>query len=225
MTSRTNARLAGFMFLFYIATGIAGMFVFGPATRGDGTAAKLASMVQHATLVRAGAAYSLLMMMNAIVLGVALYALTRDYDHDLALLALSCRFVEGMVATTGAVLTRLLLFVATAATTATGVEAAAATTVGAALLKLHGFTAQIGATAFAIGSTLFCYLFLRARTVPVSLAWLGLLASVLLVIALPLQISGVIAGPVTNYIWIPMAAFEITFAVWLLVKGVAAQAR
>ena len=46
-----------------------------------------------------------------------------------------------------------------------------------------------------------------------------------LVIALPLQISGVIAGPVTNYIWIPMAAFEITFAVWLLVKGVAAQAR
>ncbi len=78
MTQTTNARLAGFMFLFYIATGIAGMVVFAPATRGETTAEKLASVAQHATLVRAAAAYSLVMMMNPFVLAVALYALTRD---------------------------------------------------------------------------------------------------------------------------------------------------
>ena len=64
MTRRTNARLAGFMFLFYIATGIAGMALFAPATSGKGTAAKLVSVAQHATLTRLAAVYSLVMMMN-----------------------------------------------------------------------------------------------------------------------------------------------------------------
>lgn len=62
------------------------MVLFAPATRGDGTAAKLASVIQHATLVRFGAVYPLLMMMNALVLGVALYGITRLYDRELALL-------------------------------------------------------------------------------------------------------------------------------------------
>jgi hypothetical protein len=52
MTRKTNARLAGFMFLFYIVTGIANLFLFNQATSGEGTAAKLASIAQHATTVR-----------------------------------------------------------------------------------------------------------------------------------------------------------------------------
>ena len=221
MTRRTNARLAGFMFLFYIATGIAGMVLFAPATSGQGTAAKLASVAQHATLTRLAAVYSLVMMMNPFVLGVALYALTRDYDRDLALLALTCRITEGVIAVMSAVAKRALLSVATAAAGTTGPDAAAANALGCALLNVQGLTTLLGATVFAIGSTLFSYLFLRARTIPVSLAWLGVVASVLLVVGLPLQIAGFIEGRVTLLMWIPMAVFEVTFALWLLIKGVA----
>jgi uncharacterized protein DUF4386 len=221
MTRTTNARLAGFMFLFYIATGIAGMVLFAPATSGEGTAAKLASIAQHATLTRVAAVYSLLMMMNPFVLGVALYALTRDYDRDLALLALMCRLTEGVIAAMSAVSRRALLSVATAAAGTSGADAAAANALGSALLNVQGVTTLIGATVFAIGSTLFSYLFLRARTIPVSLAWLGVLASVLLVVGLPLQIAGFIEGSVTLWMWIPMALFEVIFALWLLIKGVA----
>ena len=223
MTRRTNARLAGFMFLFYIATGIAGMALFAPATSGQGTAAKLASVAQHATLTRLAAVYSLVMMMNPFILGVALYALTRDYDRDLALLALTCRITEGVIAVMSAVAKRALLSVATAAAGTTGPDAAAANALGCALLNVQGLTTLLGATVFAIGSTLFSYLFLRARTIPVSLGWLGVLASVLLVVGLPLQIAGFIEGPVTLLMWIPMAVFEVVFALWLLIKGVAAQ--
>jgi hypothetical protein len=138
MTRTTNARLAGCMFLFYIATGIAGMVLFGPATSGETTAATLASIAQHATLTRLAAVYSLLMMMNPFVLGVALYALTRDYDHDLALLALTCRLTEGVMAAMSAVVKRALLSVATAAAGATGADAAAANALGSALLNVQG---------------------------------------------------------------------------------------
>ncbi len=188
-----------------------------------GTAAKLASIAQHATLMRLAAVYSLLMMMNALVLAVALYALTRDYDRDLALLALCCRVTEGVIGGMSAIAQRALLSVATAATAATAADAAAANALGSVLLQEQGLSTLVSATVFAVGSTLFSYLFLRARTVPVSLAWLGVLASVLLVVGLPLQMAGFLESPVTYLMWIPMAVFEVTFALWLLIKGVAAQ--
>jgi hypothetical protein len=223
MTRTTNARLAGFMFLFYIVTGIAGLILFAPATSGEGTAAKLASVAQHATLMRVAAVYSVFMMINPFVLAVALYALTRDYDRDLALLALLCRVTEGVIGGMSAIADRALLTVATNAVGATGADAAAANALGSALLGVQGLITLICATAFAIGSTIYCYLFLRARTIPVPLSWLGVVASVLLVVGLPLQMAGFIEGVVTSLMWIPMAVFEVAFALWLLIKGVAAQ--
>jgi hypothetical protein len=77
---------------------------------------------------------------------------------------------------------------------------------------------------FAAGSTLFCTLFLRARSIPAVLAWLGLFASVLLVVALPARLGGVLGGPAATYVWMPMLVFEVAFALWLIVKGVTVRA-
>jgi hypothetical protein len=83
MTRKTNARLAGFMFLLYIVTGITSMVLFGQATSGaEGTAAKLAGIARHAMLVRLTVVLTLLTFVYAVVLGVTLYALTRDEDRD-----------------------------------------------------------------------------------------------------------------------------------------------
>jgi Domain of unknown function (DUF4386) len=222
MTRTTNSRIAGFMFLFYIAVGIASMVLFGQATRGaEGTAATLASIAQHATTVRLTVVLTLLTFVIAVVLAVTLYALTRDQDRDLAVIALSCRVSEGVIAAISTVRILGLLSVATATAGAAGPDAAAAVALGGLLLKAGGLFTNVGATAFAIGSTLYCYLFLRARSIPVPLAGLGVFASVLLVVALPLQLAGFLHGPVTWFIWIPMLLFEVPFGLWLLIKGVA----
>jgi hypothetical protein len=48
-----------------------------------------------------------------------------------------------------------------------------------------------------------------------------------LVVVLPLQLAGLFGGPtswsasITWLIWLPMLAFEVVFALWLLIKGVA----
>jgi drug/metabolite transporter (DMT)-like permease len=88
---------------------------------------------------------------------------------------------------------------------------------------MEGWIGIIAATCFALGSTLYSYLFLRARSIPVPLAWLGVLASILLVVVLPLQLAGFIQGPVTNFVWLPILVFEVMLALWLLIKGVATQ--
>jgi hypothetical protein len=96
---------------------------------------------------------------------------------------------------------------------------------GGLLLKLGGWNTVTAAMLFALGSTIFSWLLLRGRMIPRALAWLGVAASVLLVVLLPLELAGLVTGPATKIMWLPMAAFEIPLAFWLLIKGVAPPAR
>ena len=220
MTRTTNARIAGVTLLLYIAVGVAQMVLFGGATAGEGTAVRLANMAQHATDVRVNVVLGLLTCFVALALGVALYAITRDQDPDLAMLALTCRVGEGVVGAIFIPMTLGLLSVATAAG-ANAPDAAPPHALVSFVLTARRWNPIICATFFAVGSTLFSWLLLRGRMVPVALAWLGVLASVLLVVGLPLQLAGVLRGSVTQLMWLPMAAFEIPLALWLLIKGVA----
>ena len=223
MTRRSNARLAGIMFLLYFVAGITSLVLSKKTTGGaEGTAAKLASMAQQAGLMRTTALLELFIFFIAVALAVSLYALTRDQDRDIALLALCCRVTEGVMAAIGASARLDLLSVATASTSAAGADAAAAQALGALLMNQGGGTATI----FAVGSTLYAYLFLRARSIPVPLAWLGLISSALMVVVLPLQLAGFLRGGgwgslATWVTWMPLAVFEVTLALWLIFKGVA----
>jgi hypothetical protein len=84
---------------------------------------------------------------------------------------------------------------------------------------------------FAVGNTIFSWLLLRGRMIPVGLAWLGVTASSLLVMLLPLQIAGWFGGPrawsspFTWFVNLPVLVFQLTLAAWLIVKGVAAPAQ
>ena len=76
MTLRSNARLAGIAFLFYIVVGITSL-----ATRDS------ASLTVF---------FTLLMSFSALTLGVTLWAITRDVDADLAMMAMLCRVLDGV---------------------------------------------------------------------------------------------------------------------------------
>lgn len=80
---------------------------------------------------------------------------------------------------------------------------------------------------FAVGNAIFCWLLLRGRLIPSALAGLGLAWSVFLTALLLLQTAGMFGGrtdwssPITWFVWLPLLIFELTFATWLIVKGVA----
>ena len=217
MTRATNARIAGFTFLIYIAAGITSMMLTARATTGSGVAAQLATIAQHATDVRLTILLTLIMNLSALVLGVTLYAITREQDRDLALLGMTCRVAEG-IAGMDVSGTLGLLWLATA-TDAPALAGSGASALGAFFLKM-GQTMGASDTFFAIGSTLFSWLLLRGRMIPVPLAWLGVVASVLLVVCCPLVLAGLLGGPVTTYMWLPMLLFEVVLALWLIIKGV-----
>ena len=216
MTRTTNARIAGLTFLLYIAAGITSMIVFRRVTRGDAIADKLASMAGQGTDVGIVVLLGFVQCFSALVLGVTLWAITRDEDSDLAMLGLTCRVGEGVIA--GLSIPGILAVFSLAASTGPDAPAsAAAQTLASYLLRND---VALPATFFAVGSTFFSWLLLRGRMIPLPLAWLGVAASILLVICLPLSLAGFLRGPILTVMWLPMLAFEVPLGLWLLTKGV-----
>jgi hypothetical protein len=221
MTRTTNARIAGLTFLLYIAAGITSMVLFRRVTSGEGIADRLASIAEHATVVGILVLLGFVQVFSALVLGVTLWAITRDEDADLAMLGLTCRVGEGVIGglSIPAILT---VFSLGTSTGADAPSAAAARTLAGYLLRED---VALPATFFAVGSTLFSWLLLRGRMIPIPLAWLGVVASVLLVVCLPLSLAGFLHGVILTLMWLPMLVFEVVLALWLLTKGVAAPTR
>lgn len=128
---------------------------------------------------------------SAVILALTLFAVTRVKQPLVAALGMIFRLAEGALSS---------------------------------VLDLTGISLSqptlVDATLFAIGSTFFCWLLLRGHMLPPALAWIGVAASVILVVGLPLQLGGLLGPPFTMLMWMPMLAFEVPGGLWLLVKGV-----
>lgn len=216
MTRRTNARVAGIAFLVYFAAGITSLVLDARATGGDTIAARLANVAAHATDVRTTAVLELACGICALVLAVTLYAITRDVDRDVALLGMAFRLGEGFAGAMAMNATLATVWLATA-TGPNAPDAHGTQVLGAYLFRSTGGAAFF----FPFGSLLFCSLLLRGRVIPRWLAWLGVIGSALLVVGQPLQVLRILPPAATWFLWGPMAAFEIPFAVWLIVRGAA----
>lgn len=213
----TNARIAGFVLLVYIAVQIASLLLFNGASGAEGTSARLAAIAQHVADVRVSALLGLLSPFIAIVLSTALYAIARDQDRFISMVAMVLLFGAGVVDSIFIPTTLGLLSLATSPAAATSAGYA----LGSFLLTAGTWNPIIAATFFAVGFTLFTWLLLRGRMVPAAFGTFGVLASALWVIALPLQLTGILPGSVALPIYAPMVVFGISLGLWLLVKGIA----
>jgi hypothetical protein len=216
VSRRAAARLAGLAFLLYIAVGIPTLVLSSRAMAGHGVEAKLASVAHHMLDLRIAVLFVLFTSFCALVLGVTLWGLTREQDPVLAMLALTCRVCEGLAGALGVQRTMGLLWLAGPGAP----DAATARTLGTWLLE--GQVSGVAAIFFSVGSVLFAWLLLRGRMIPAPLAWLGVVASAAAVVVLPLEFVDLFPGRWIWYIWLPLAAYEIPLALWLLFKGAAA---
>ena len=221
MTRTTAARIAGGTFLVYIAVAFPSSMLLSRATGGRGTAEKLAQVAAHAGDVRLAILLGLLSCFAAIILAVTIHAFTRQEDEALATFALVSRVGEGVLGAVGIPALVATLALALPAPGALALDADVRLAVGTGLLMPAQRT-MLGAPFFAIGSLAFAWLLVRGRMVPLALAWIGVVASAILVVGVPLNIAGYLRGPWAFYIWLPMLAFEVPVGLWLLVKGVPA---
>jgi hypothetical protein len=214
VTKTANARIAGAAYLLYIALGVPTLILMSRATRGEDITAKLATMALHGNEVRIAIILGLITCFLAITLAVTLHAMTREEDADLAQIAMACRIGEGILGGGFLFATLGLLWAATS-----NEPADRSSALPAFFFKVGDWSPLIAGTFFAVGSTVFCWLLLRGRTISIPLAWLGVIGSAILVIGLPLQLAGYLHGMVVSLLWIPVAIFELVLGPWWIIKG------
>jgi len=223
-SQRKAARVVGFTYLFTNAAGsFAELYVRGHLIVFDNAADTARNIMAHQLLFRLGIASDLICFAGDVVLVIALYVLLKPINQSLALLAAFWRLVETSILVVITLNDFDVLRVLSGAGYLHVFEADRLQALARLSISAHGAGYNVGLMFFGLGSTVFCYLLFKSNYIPRALAALGVFGSLLCAtcsfafIILPNFAN--IAEP--GYL-LPIAVFEITTGLWLLIKGVRA---
>src|SRR5713226_2779836 len=217
------ARLAGFLFLWLIVTGLAGALTISHIV-GSGTFAETPKrVVASERLYRVALSSELIETLSALLLAFALFVTLKPVDKLLAQIAMYWRLGESFIGGVGMIVgfLRLHLYSSPQLVGALGTDQSQALVV---LTRHAGFIVyNISAIFFSIGSILFSYLFFKSRYIPRILSAFDVFASAVVTIMCFGSLIFPEHAATLQYGWAPMAIAEVTTGFWLMLFAVKTQ--
>ncbi len=219
-SQQAYARLAGAMFLAVDALDALSLAIAGRLHVPGDIVATAHRVAQSEPLYRAGLSSGVLAALCTVLIGVGLYGALKPVDRTLALTGLVFRTAEATIfGVMGIVAFGFLSLY-------TGVDASGFDPGQVAALAGMRFAAgdagfNVAALFFSCGSAAFFYLFVKSRYIPMWLAWLGLVGSLLVPVACFGALTFGLAGLAYWGLWAPVGGAEVIGAIWLLVRGLA----
>jgi len=224
-TQRIYARVAGFLFLWLIITGLAGALTISHIV-GSGTFAETAKRaVASEHLYRVALSSALVETLSVVLLAFALYVTLKPVDMLLAQIAMYWKLGESFIGGVGMIFgfVRLRLYTSPQSVGTLGADQSQALV---DLTRHAGFAAyNISAIFFSIGSILFFYLFFKSRYIPRILSAFGVFASVVVPVICFASLIFPEHAATLQYGWAPMAIAEVTTGIWLMLFAVKTQGR
>src|SRR5467141_1643112 len=219
-TQRVYARIAGFLFLWLIITGLAGALTISHIL-GSGTFEETAKrVVASEHLYRLALSSELIETLSALLLAFALYVVLKPVDKLLAQIAMYWRLGESFIGGAGTIFdfVRLQLYISSQSPGAPGTAQSEALV---ELTRSAGFGAyNITAIFFSIGSVLFFYLFFKSRYIPRILSAFGVFSSVVVTCMCFATLIFPEHKETLQYGWAPMAIAEVATGIWLMLFAV-----
>lgn len=225
---RLYARIAGGAYLVIVLAA----FVYGGLVEsqlivpGDDSVTA-ANILANPLRFRFGIVLVFVIYASVVVASWALFVVLKDFDKNLASLALLFRMAEAIVGAATILLTFAVWYVLST-DMSLGVEGSASVVSPAELHALAGRLLDARTAALdivllfvGVGATLFCYLLFRSRIIPRPLAGWGILTYLsMLVLALISILMPDHPLTLETILYFAGGAFELSFGLWLLVKGV-----
>ncbi len=219
MTSlRRTALVAG---IFYLVT-----FVSIPTLALYGSVKSRAGDITSAgadTGVLWGGLLEVVVALAGIGTAVTLYPVVRRQNEGLALGFVATRVLEAAMIFTGVVSLVSLVTLKEDLGGASGAGAAALVTTGASHVAVYNWTFTLGQSLMpGFNALLLGWLMYRSGLVPRIIPLMGLIGAPLLITATFAQLLGLLAqgvSPVAGLAALPVAAWELSLGVWLVVKG------
>jgi len=221
VSQRTAARVAGFMYLFTMATAVFAAFYVESRIIVYNDAAQTASnIIASERLFRIGIASELITWAGVVVLILALYVLLKPVNQHLALLAVFWRIVETSIFCVISLISLVVLLLLSGADYLKAFETNQLQALARLAISAHGAGYNVGLIFVGLGSTVFSYLLFKSRYVPRALAAWGVFSSlVLLTGALAIIVFPSWRATLTPGYFAPITIYEVTVGFWLLLKG------
>ncbi|MGO4498406.1 DUF4386 domain-containing protein [Paenibacillus sp. 2RAB27] len=217
--NRGTAIMVGILFIVAALTSIIGLILYNPLLN---DANYLIQGAEHANQIKLGAIFELILVVSAIGTSILLFPLLRKHNESIALGYVCFRFLEAIVITIGIISMLSLLTLSQEFVNTVSPNESSFQPSGTLLIAIHDWTFLLGPN-FLLGiNTMMCsYLLYKSKLVPRFISYMGLTGATLIFIAALLEIFSIITQLSTwgAVLAIPVAAYEMTLAVWLLVKG------
>lgn len=218
MDSRKIAIAAGVLYLVTHVTSIGGLVLYGPVLNnpdyivGSGPD----------TRVLLGAFFEVILALAIVGTAVTLFPVVKRQNEGIALGYVGLRTLEAAIIAVGIVSLLAVVTLRQHLAGAAGTDAASLVTVGKALVAVHDWTFLVGPN-FVLGTNtvLLACLMYRSGLVPRFIAVLGLVGGPLIFASAIAELFGLykqvsVWGAVTA---VPVFAWELTLAIWLIAKG------
>jgi hypothetical protein len=224
MSDRKTARLVGWLFLATFLFSIPGYLLYGPLLDHP----KYILGAGHDTQISVGALLEILTAICNIGTAIALYPVARRYTHRAALGYVALRIVEATIIVAG-VVSVLSVVTLRQQFAGSGADAETLTIAGQSLVAFHDWTFLLGPGFCAgIGTGLLLgFIMLASGLIPRRLATFAMTAGALALVAAIGVLFGVYepeSGP-QMLLTFPEMVWELTFGIYLIVKGFTPVAR
>lgn len=212
-STRRTAFVAGVFFVIAAAAAIVGLALYGPVLNDSGFVTGAGSSNQ----VLAGALFEVFVAISVVGTAVTLYPVVRRQGEGLAIGYVAGRVLEATVIVVG-----MISLLAVVTLRGSSGDAGALSAVSDGLVAVHDWTFLLG-PGFAIGvnTLMLAYLMYRSELVPRWIARIGLVGGPLIFASSTAILFGAYEqlDPVAGALAFPVFAWEMSLAVYMIVKG------
>jgi hypothetical protein len=217
-STRKIALLAGVFFIVAAIAAIVALVLYDPVL--NRTDYIVSSGADNRVFL--GAFFELMVVIAVAGTGITLFPIVKRQNEAIALGYVCGRLLEATIIAVGIISLLSVVTLRQELAGVAGTDAASLVTLGSALVAIHDWTFLFGPNfILGVNTLLLAYLMYRSALVPRAIAVLGLIGGpVIFVFALAVlfglyeQVS--LAGAIAA---IPVFAWEMTLAVWLIAKG------
>jgi hypothetical protein len=218
-SNKKTSKIVGVLFILAAVTAVMGLNLYDPILNGPDYLRKGS---EHANQVIVGAVMELILVVSAVGTATAMFPLLRKYNETIALWHVCFRFLEAIIITVGVISVLSLLTLSQEYVAAGAPDPTSYHSSGIILKAIHDWTFLLGPLfMLGINTVMYSYIFYKTRLVPRFISLLGMAGALSVFVCSFFVMFGIF--PQISF-WgailaVPVAAYEMILAVWLIVKG------
>ena len=212
---KNTPRFLGAAFLLVaVASLVSGLFLLQPLIVSGNIIESMTNISNNALHMRASIVGDMITTIGIVLLGVLLYVTLKNQNGKIALVALGLYLIEAVLLAVSKIAAFGLLRISQESVIAGHPDYLQ--TLGNLFYELQDFGYSLHMVCFALGASLFYYLFYKSGYLPKGLALVGLIAAPLALIGMLFVLLGY---DIPIFVFAPNLPFELGIGLWLIVKG------